>query len=152
MQESPRNNFLNIKRKNQEVGKPATFGDLVLDKLPKEVSDERSRDFTKFKTKLANRLNGKSIQLSQAQYEILHLLMSARDNVALSAREIEEYLYSDYPDYKDLPVSNVLDVHTTTLRKKLEKIGSGVTITKRDRVYGSGLKKYIMLNYKSKQK
>ncbi len=67
-------------------------------------------------------------RLSDQEYQILWLLVRSQGAI-LSKSEIEEFLYEDMSDDKDLPLGNTLDVHLNSLRNKLKTlVGEKISI------------------------
>ena len=106
------------------VEKEATFGNLILDVGMQSVAN--------FKTL-------ETMHLTEQEFKILHILTRGGD-APIETREIENYLYEDYPDEKDLPLTNTVSVQMAKLRKKLEKISKGTVTVVSGRRGGFGYK------------
>lgn len=127
MQEYP-NNYQNIRRRDEDVGKPVAFGDIELDFQAKEVR---------------NISNNKKVKLTTSEYQILNLFMHATcSGQAIKNSNIEEYLYADLPDDKDIPLGGTVPVLLTRIRKKLSEIESKTSLP-----YNSGSGMGVVLEY-----
>ena len=105
-----------LKKIEAGIEKEATFGPLVLDLGSKSLANVKTLE---------------TVRLTPKEYQILWMLMRG---ALIETGEIEEFLYEDHPENKDLPLSNTVSPTMGNLRKKLDDISGGtITITKRDK-------------------
>lgn len=125
-----RNNYLDIKRPNNEVGRPVKFGDIELNKE---------------KVEIVNLVTREKAHLEYREYQILNILIiaSAQD-IPLKVSDIEHYIYSDYPEEKELPLSNTIQQYIMRLRDRLEEVHSKVEIPKLQKSNFGYLLKYSL--------
>ena len=112
----PRENFLH--KLEPGTAREPVFGSLALDKENQEVVIGENRQ-----------------RLSPFEYQILWILVRAQGR-PVTKPEIENFLYENIPDHKDLPLSNSLEVYMTRLRKILKSAGGDDLQISNDKGYG----------------
>ncbi|HEY0010414.1 MAG TPA: winged helix-turn-helix domain-containing protein [Candidatus Paceibacterota bacterium] len=108
------------------ANRPPTYGPISLDIESKTVS-----------------FNGaeRTEQLTKSEYQVLWLLVRAQGN-SITEGEIFGFLYEDYPDHKDLPLSNTTVVFINKLRHKLQELTDGKVVIQNQHGFGYYLQVY----------
>lgn len=70
---------------------------------------------------IENTKTGVTERLSASEYKLLWMLVRAQGNL-ITESEMNEFMYEERPDHKDLPLSNTVKVFITKLRHKLQGV------------------------------
>ena len=96
--------------------------------LPKlEAGKNREASFGPLRLDLESKkafVGNESVKLTNAEYQVLWLLVRANGAI-VSSGEIENFLYEDIPEDKDIPLHNTVQVFLSRIRNKLDPLTDG---------------------------
>lgn len=117
------------------MGEPMQFGDLMLQKLPKNVEAFSASQFLAADIKLFNKKTGESVALTQKEWELMYIVLrSERDGILLTSQAMRK----DWLGYPG-KLRTILTTLGHKLNSKLEIIGSNYYLNTKLTIPGHAL-------------